>query len=162
MILSHRAPSSFSSREFVKTHIILTVGCEPQFVLHFQEIRRIRGSVQKSCFGRYKSVLVLPRVLKSQKNILNIFILAIQIGTCASKRPFRPSVRPPSSLPPTHPPEDLMPRDIMSSWPGHWMVFGQLVMPAQCCAEAPAAAVPHHSSHRHDQLDKHHTVPWLR
>ena len=38
--------------------------------------------------------------------------------------------------------EDLMPRDIMSSEPRHWMVFGQLVMPVQCCAEAPAAAVP--------------------
>ena len=25
------------------------------------------------------------------------------------------------------------------------MVFGQLVMPVQCCAEAPAAAVPQHS-----------------
>ena len=32
--------------------------------------------------------------------------------------------------------EDLMPRDIMSSEPRHWMVFGQLVMPVQCCAEA--------------------------
>ena len=29
-----------------------------------------------------------------------------------------------------------MPRDIMSSEPRHWMVFGQLVMPVQCCAEA--------------------------
>ena len=26
------------------------------------------------------------------------------------------------------------------------MVFGQLVMPLQCCAESPAAAVPQHSS----------------
>ena len=34
--------------------------------------------------------------------------------------------------------KDLMPRDIMSSEPRHWMVFGQLVMPVQCCAEAPA------------------------
>ena len=41
--------------------------------------------------------------------------------------------------------EDLMPRDIMSSEPRHWMVFGQLVMPVQCCAEAPAA-VPQHST----------------
>ena len=32
--------------------------------------------------------------------------------------------------------EDLMPRDIMSSEPRHWMVFGQLVMPVQCCAGA--------------------------
>ena len=32
--------------------------------------------------------------------------------------------------------EDLMPRDIMSSEPRHWMVFGQLAMPVQCCAEA--------------------------
>ena len=39
--------------------------------------------------------------------------------------------------------EDLMPRDIRSSYPRHWMVFCQLVMPVQCCAEAPAAAVPH-------------------
>ena len=30
-----------------------------------------------------------------------------------------------------------MPRDIMSSEPRHWMVFGQLVMAVQCCAEAP-------------------------
>ena len=36
--------------------------------------------------------------------------------------------------------EDLMPRDIMSSEPRHWMVFGQLVMPVQCCAEAAAVA----------------------
>ena len=35
--------------------------------------------------------------------------------------------------------EDLMPRDIRSSEPRHWMVFGQLVMPVQCCAGAPAA-----------------------
>ena len=43
--------------------------------------------------------------------------------------------------------EDLMPRDIMSSEPRHWMVFGQLVMPVQCCAGAPAAAaVPQHST----------------
>ena len=33
--------------------------------------------------------------------------------------------------------EDLMPRDIVSSEPRHWMVFGQLVMAVQCCAEAP-------------------------
>ena len=43
--------------------------------------------------------------------------------------------------------EDLMPRDIMSSEPRHWMVFGQLVVPVQCCAGEPAAAaVPHHST----------------
>ena len=29
-----------------------------------------------------------------------------------------------------------MPKDIMSAGPRHWMVFGQLVMPVQCCAEA--------------------------
>ena len=29
-----------------------------------------------------------------------------------------------------------MPIDIMSSEPRHWMAFGQLVMPAQCCAGA--------------------------
>ena len=28
--------------------------------------------------------------------------------------------------------EDLMPRDIMSSEPRHWMVLGQLAMPVQC------------------------------
>ena len=32
--------------------------------------------------------------------------------------------------------KDLMPRDIMSSEPRHWMLFGQLVMPVQYCAEA--------------------------
>ena len=42
--------------------------------------------------------------------------------------------------------EDLMPGDIMSSEPRHWMVFGQLVMAVQSCAEAPAAAVPQHST----------------
>ena len=42
--------------------------------------------------------------------------------------------------------EELMPRDIMSSEPRHWMVFGQLVMPVQCCAGAPAAAVLQHST----------------
>ena len=42
--------------------------------------------------------------------------------------------------------ENLMPRDIRSSLPRHWMVFGQLVMPVQCCAQAPAAAVPQHST----------------
>ena len=37
--------------------------------------------------------------------------------------------------------KDLMPRNIMSSEPKHWMVFGQLVMAVQCFAEAsPAAA----------------------
>ena len=36
--------------------------------------------------------------------------------------------------------KDLMSRDIMSSEPRHWMVFGQLAMPVHCCAEAPAAA----------------------
>ena len=30
---------------------------------------------------------------------------------------------------------DLMPREIMSSEPRHWMVFGQLVMLVHCCAE---------------------------
>ena len=35
--------------------------------------------------------------------------------------------------------EDFMPGDIRSSYPRHWMVFGQLVMPVQCCAGAPAA-----------------------
>ena len=35
-----------------------------------------------------------------------------------------------------------MPRDIMSSEPRHWMVFGQLVMPVQCCAGAPAGWAP--------------------
>ena len=34
--------------------------------------------------------------------------------------------------------EDLMPRDIMSSEPRHWMVFGQLVMPVQCTHEPTA------------------------
>ena len=42
--------------------------------------------------------------------------------------------------------EDLMPRDIMSSEPRHWMVFGQLVMPVQCCAEARRRRVPQHST----------------
>ena len=43
--------------------------------------------------------------------------------------------------------EYSMPRDIMSSEPTHWAVFGQLVMPVQCCAEAPAAAAaPQHST----------------
>ena len=32
--------------------------------------------------------------------------------------------------------KDLMSRDIMSSEPRHWMLFGQLVMPVQYCAEA--------------------------
>ena len=41
--------------------------------------------------------------------------------------------------------EDLTPRDIVSSEPRHWMVFGQLVMLVQCCVEAPAA-MPHRSS----------------
>ena len=41
--------------------------------------------------------------------------------------------------------EDLRPRDIMSCEPGHWKVFGQLLMALQCCAEA-AAAVPQHST----------------
>ena len=45
--------------------------------------------------------------------------------------------------------EDLMPRDIMSSEPRHWMVFGQL----PCLSTA---------LHRHDQLAKYHPVPWLR
>ena len=31
--------------------------------------------------------------------------------------------------------KDLMPRDIMSSEPRHWMVFGQLVMPVQHCKD---------------------------
>ena len=34
------------------------------------------------------------------------------------------------------------PRDIRSTQPRHWMVFGQLVMPVQCCAGAPAACHP--------------------
>ena len=42
--------------------------------------------------------------------------------------------------------EDLMPRDIMSSEPRHWMVFGQLAMPVQCCAEARRRRVPQHST----------------
>ena len=41
--------------------------------------------------------------------------------------------------------EDLMSRDIMSSEPRRLMVFDHLVMPVQCRAEAPAAAVPQHS-----------------
>ena len=53
--------------------------------------------------------------------------------------------------------EQAIPRDIMSSEPRDWMVFGQFVMPVQCCAKAPAAAAPL----RHDQLAKYHTVPWL-
>ena len=37
----------------------------------------------------------------------------------------------------------LMPRNIMTSQPRFWMVlvFGQLVMAVQCCAEAPAVAI---------------------
>ena len=31
--------------------------------------------------------------------------------------------------------KDLMTRDIMSSEPRHWIVFGQLVVPVLCCAE---------------------------
>ena len=51
--------------------------------------------------------------------------------------------------------EDFMPRDIMSSEPRHWMVFGQLVMPVQCCAGARRRQrVPQHR--------KYHPVPWLR
>ena len=42
--------------------------------------------------------------------------------------------------------EDLMPRDIMSSEPRHWLVFGQLVMNVQCSA-----------AHSNDQLVK---VSW--
>ena len=34
----------------------------------------------------------------------------------------------------------MMPRDVMSSEPRHWIVFGQLVMPVQCCAEARQSA----------------------
>ena len=40
--------------------------------------------------------------------------------------------------------EDLM--RIMSSEPRLWMVFGQLVMPVQCCAEARRRRVPQHST----------------
>ena len=44
--------------------------------------------------------------------------------------------------------QDRMPRDInvMSSEPRHWMVFGQLVMAVQCCAEAPATAAGRRAS----------------
>ena len=42
--------------------------------------------------------------------------------------------------------KDLMPRDITSSEPRHWMVFGQFVMPVQCCAEARRRRVPQHST----------------
>ena len=43
--------------------------------------------------------------------------------------------------------EDLMPRGIMSSEPRHWMVLGQLVMPVQCCAKAPAALLQNSTAH---------------
>ena len=45
----------------------------------------------------------------------------------------------------------LMPRDIVSSQPRHWVVFGQLVA-RRCLSTA---------LHRHDQLTKYNPVPWL-
>ena len=50
----------------------------------------------------------------------------------------------------------LMPRDIVSSEPRHWMVFGQLVMPVECCAEAPPPPCLSTALHGHDQLAKYH------
>ena len=57
--------------------------------------------------------------------------------------------------------EGLMPRD-MSSEPRHWMVLGQLVMAAQCCAEAWRRRCLSTALHSHDQLAKYHPSPWLR
>ena len=42
--------------------------------------------------------------------------------------------------------KDLMPRDILSSEPRHWIVFGKLVMPVQYYAEARRRRVPQHST----------------
>ena len=56
--------------------------------------------------------------------------------------------------------EDLMPRDIMSSEPRHWMVFVQLVMSVQCCAEARRRCLST-ALHSHDKIAKYHPVPWL-
>ena len=47
----------------------------------------------------------------------------------------------------------------------HWMVFGQLVMPVQCCAVlrlGGGGGCLSTALHRHDQLAKYHPVPWLR
>ena len=55
-----------------------------------------------------------------------------------------------------------MPRDIVSSEPRHWMVFGQLVMPVQCCARHGGGGCLNTALHRHNQLAKYHLVPWLR
>ena len=41
------------------------------------------------------------------------------------------------------------------------LVFGQLVMLVQCCAEAPPLYLSI-ALHRHDQVAKNHPVPWLR
>ena len=43
--------------------------------------------------------------------------------------------------------ENLIPRDIMSFEPRHWMEFGHLVLAVQCCA---------------DELARCHAMPWLR
>ena len=50
----------------------------------------------------------------------------------------------------------MMPRDIMSSEPRHWMVFGQLVMAVQCCAEGRRRRCLSTALHSHEQLAKYH------
>ena len=51
--------------------------------------------------------------------------------------------------------EDLMPRDIMSSEPKHWMAFGQLATPVQRHPPPPCLST---ALHRHGQLAKYHRV----
>ena len=72
---------AFTLREFLKTPVILTpgavtVGCEPQFVLHFRGIQGIRRRAQKSCFGG--TPIAAPRSgdLKRQKSntVFDVFL----------------------------------------------------------------------------------------
>ena len=76
MIESHRAPSSLNLREFVKTSVILTpgallVGCEPQFVLHFREIRRMRRIRRSGGCGE----VLKNRVLNNKNRYLRVRVI---------------------------------------------------------------------------------------
>ena len=64
MILSHRAPSSFNLREFVKTHVIL-------------------APLRKFSRSRAASKIPFPGAGRAGRVSSIFFVLGVKIGTCA-------------------------------------------------------------------------------
>ena len=123
---------------------LLQVNLNPRIVAELSTI----DELSTSCSANYQRIRqnnrrIVDEFLKHRRTIDELFTNYLTEDQEPRTRNVGPRTQEPRKEdqgPTPSVAEDLMPRDIMSSEPRHWMVFGQLAMPVQCCAEAPAAA----------------------